>query len=95
MVMVLLLEAPRAPSPVQQFSSHSYNRCHGSCRTCTSDQKEDLFTLLVQAHPQKELWVHTIDNLASCSVSGALVLRLVLHRRAASGHHRFGVLSHY
>ena len=53
MMMVLLLEAPRVPTPVQQFSSHSYNRCHGSCRRCTSDQKEDLITLLVQAQPQQ------------------------------------------
>ena len=52
-MMVLLLEAPRVPTPVQQFSSHSYNRCHGSCRRCTSDQKEDLITLRVQAQPQQ------------------------------------------
>ena len=88
MVMVLLLEAPPAPTPVQQFSSHSYNRCHGSCRKCISDQK-------IRSDFLFRHTLNKINNLASCSVSGALVLGLVLHRRAASGNHRFGVLSHH
>ena len=88
MMMILLLEAPRAPTLVQQFSSHSYNRCHGSCRKCTSDQK-------IRSDFLFRHTLNKINNLASCSVSGAFVLGLVLHRRAASGHHRFGVLSHY